>query len=193
MIRSWLFYSYKQQQPFYDQTTNTIWLCLTVLYMNSIASQQPCERPTWFWLPYVNEYYTLSTHIQLEYVCIGLFRVTINHQGSTFFLPVEKEIHGRVVCIPFHVMKSAWTTPWHNHDDVIMWKHFPRYWPFVRGIHRSPVNSPHKGQWRGTLMFSLICVWINGWVNNRKAGDLRRYQAHYDVKVMIDFIAGNNL
>ena len=48
-----------------------------------------------------------------------------------------------------------------NHDDVIKWKHFPRYWPFVRRIHRSPVNSPHKGQWRRTLMFSLICVWIN--------------------------------
>ena len=28
------------------------------------------------------------------------------------------------------------------HDDVIKWKHFPRNWPFVRGIHRSPVNSP---------------------------------------------------
>ena len=42
-----------------------------------------------------------------------------------------------------------------HHDDVIKWKHFPRYWPFVRGIHRSPVNSPHKGQWRGALMFSL--------------------------------------
>ena len=47
-----------------------------------------------------------------------------------------------------------------------------------------PVNSPHKGQWRGALMFSLICVWINGWVNNGKAGDLRRYRAHYDVTVM---------
>ena len=40
-----------------------------------------------------------------------------------------------------------------GHDDVIKWKHFPRYWPCVRGIHRSPVNSLHKGQWRGTLMF----------------------------------------
>ena len=29
------------------------------------------------------------------------------------------------------------------HDDVIKWKYFARYWPFVRGIHRSPVNSPH--------------------------------------------------
>ena len=45
-------------------------------------------------------------------------------------------------------------TSW-GHDDVIKWKHFPCYWPFVRGIHRSPVNSPHKGQWRGALMFTL--------------------------------------
>ena len=65
------------------------------------------------------------------------------------------------------------------------WKHFPRYWPFVRGIHRSPVNSPHKGQWRGALIFSLICARINYWVNNREAGDLRRYCAHYDVSVMV--------
>ena len=71
------------------------------------------------------------------------------------------------------------------HDDVIKWKHFPRYWPFVHGIHRCPVNSLHKGQWRGALMFSLICVWINGWVNNREAGDLKRHRAHYDVIVMI--------
>ena len=69
-------------------------------------------------------------------------------------------------------------------DDVIKWKLFPRCCPFVRGIHRSQVNSPHKGQWRGALMFSLICAWTNGWVNNRDAGDLRRYRAHYDVIVM---------
>ena len=48
-----------------------------------------------------------------------------------------------------------------------------------------PVNSPHKGQWRGALMFSLICVWIDGWVNNREAGDLSRHRGHYDVNVMI--------
>ena len=71
-----------------------------------------------------------------------------------------------------------------RHDDVIKWKHFPSNWPFVRGIHRSPVNSPHKGQWRGALMFSSICAWINARVNNRGAGDLRRNHAHYDVSVM---------
>ena len=70
------------------------------------------------------------------------------------------------------------------HDDVIKWKHFSRYWPFVRGIHRSPVNSAHKGQWREALVFSLICAWINGWVNNGEAGDLRHHRTHYDVIVM---------
>ena len=47
-----------------------------------------------------------------------------------------------------------------------------------------PVNSPHKGQWRGALMFTLICARINDWVNNREAGDLRRHLDHYDVSVM---------
>ena len=45
-----------------------------------------------------------------------------------------------------------------THNDAIKWKKFPRYWSFVRGINRSPVNSPHKGHWRGALMFSLICA-----------------------------------
>ena len=69
-------------------------------------------------------------------------------------------------------------------DDVIKWKHFPRYWPFVQGIHRSPVNSTHKGQWRGALVVSLIFAWINCWTNHREAGDSRRHRAHYDAIVM---------
>ena len=71
------------------------------------------------------------------------------------------------------------------HGDVIQWKHFPRYWPFVRGIHRSPVNSAHKGQCRGALMSSLMCALINVWVNNREAGYFRRHRTHYDVTIML--------
>ena len=71
-----------------------------------------------------------------------------------------------------------------QYDDVMKWKHFPRYWPFVWGIHRLPVNSPHKGRWRGALMFYLICAWTNVWVNNRDAGDFRRHCAHYYVTTM---------
>ena len=54
----------------------------------------------------------------------------------------------------------------------------------MREIHRSPVNSPDKGQWRGALMFSLVYDWKNGSANHRHAGDLRRHLAHYDVTVM---------
>ena len=88
-------------------------------------------------------------------------------------------------CIWYCVQNAGHFVQASYHDDVIKWKHFPRYWPFARGIHRSPVNSSHKGQWRGALMFSLICVWINGWLNKHGAGDLRRSQAHYDFIVMI--------
>ena len=44
----------------------------------------------------------------------------------------------------------------------------------VPGIHRSPVNSLHKGQWRWSLIFIL-----SDWVNNRDVGGLRRHHAHY--------------
>ena len=71
-----------------------------------------------------------------------------------------------------------------SEDAVIKCKHCPRYWPFVRGIHRSAVNSPHKGQWRADLMLSLKGTWVNAWVNDREAGDLGRHHAHYDVIVM---------
>ena len=77
----------------------------------------------------------------------------------------------------------------YSQDDVIKWKHFPRYWPFVRGIQRSPGNSPLKDPWRTTLMFTLICARINGWVNNREAVDLRRHRAHCDVIVMDSIFA----
>ena len=65
------------------------------------------------------------------------------------------------------------------------WRHqmeiFSALQAICTGIHRSPVNSQHQGHWRGALMFSLICVRINDWANNRGAGDLRRHRAHYGV------------
>ena len=64
------------------------------------------------------------------------------------------------------------------------WRHQMETFSALLAIHRSPVYSPHIGQWRGALMFSLICVRINGLVNNGEAGDLRRHRAHYDVNVM---------
>ena len=91
-----------------------------------------------------------------------------------------------IICVSYYYI-STFRLHWYlkcYHDDVMKWKHFPRYLSFVRGIHWSPMNSPHKGQWRGALTFPLICAWINSWANNREAGDLRRQRAHYDVTVM---------
>ena len=69
------------------------------------------------------------------------------------------------------------------------WRHqmktFSALLAICAGNSPVPVNSPHKGQWRGALMFTLICARINGWVNNCEAGDLRRNRAHYDVIVMV--------
>ena len=69
----------------------------------------------------------------------------------------------------------------HHHDDVIKWTLFFTLLAIYAGNSWSPVNSPHKGQWQGALVFALICVWINGWVNNREADNLARY----DVIVMM--------
>ena len=102
------------------------------------------------------------------------------HCWATYMAPIDVakslQIYG---CSIFNWVAETW-----HHDDVIKWKHFPRHWAFARGIHRSPVNSPHKGQWREALMFSLICALNNGLINNREAGDLRRHRAHYDVILM---------
>ena len=130
-----------------------------------------------------------SWTFQLPAICLFLQRLVQGSNKENIALVVRCEgIPSPTVDLPHRgtINAESVSMSWcyHDHDDVIKCRHFPRYWPFVRGIHRSPVNSPHKGQWRGALMFSLICAWINGWVNKREAGDLRRHRAHYDVIVM---------
>ena len=90
--------------------------------------------------------------------------------GSTGFKPFKCSWNEPQVCMQCWLIREAISVcvagdakefnTLRSHDDVIKWKHFPRYWPFVRGIQRPPVNSPHKGQRREALMFSWICVWM---------------------------------
>ena len=119
-----------------------------------------------YWTNSIHVIEIVNTHIKMY---ILIFYYLIEHINCFLASSCEVQAQLRAVVV---------------HDDVIKSEHFPRYWAFVRGIHRSQVNSPHKGQWRGALMFSLICSWTNVWVNNRDAGDYRRNQAHYDVIVM---------
>ena len=130
----------------------------------------------------------LYRHLDNHVVWIGNISIALNHNKAS--TTTNNPCTCFTKCTVF-----AWSTrEWFTircvctyHDDVIKWKPFLRYWSFVWGIHRSPVSSPQKGQWRGALMFSLMCVWINGSVNNREAGDLRCYRAHHDVIVMADY------
>ena len=72
----------------------------------------------------------------------------------------------------------CWNQTWWRHKM----EHFSRYWPVVRGIHWRTVDFPaiDAELW----FFSLICIWMNGWANNRDACDLIRNCAHYDIIVM---------
>ena len=112
------------------------------------------------------------------------------------FVPYEKiackgltsilRVHSLFVHLPGFLVRLE--RGLHTVPIISWWRHqmetFFTLLAIVRGFHWSPVNSPHKGQWRGALMFSLICAWINVWVNNGEAGDVRRHRAHYDVIVM---------
>ena len=70
--------------------------------------------------------------------------------------------------------RSYFISRWHHQMET-----------FSALLALSPVGEfPHEGQWRGALRFSLICVWTNGWVNNRDVGDLKRHRPHYDVTIM---------
>ena len=116
----------------------------------------------------------------------------IFNQNSYFFFQENafENVVGKMVvilswpqCVKCSLYWNAYCsmsfTWWHHQTET-----FSRYWPFVWGIPQSLANSPHKGQWCGALMFSLICTWTKAWVNSREANDLRRHRAHYDVIVM---------
>ena len=93
-----------------------------------------------------NEGFDGIKHTNNNEGCDGIKRPTIRSRMT----PCVWDIYLETMVGPGAIM-------WYHsqHDDVSKWKHFQRNWPFVRGIHRSTVNSPHKDQWRGALMFSL--------------------------------------
>ena len=157
-----------------------------------------CIGNHWFWWQFVAfsvpNHYIIQTNVDL--LSVGHLQRKLNHYWRKCLKDVVSKMLSIFVeacwikhCVlqnqyakhGMHVQKRFCPL---EYDDVMKWKHFPHCWPFVRGIHRSPVNSPHKGQWCGALMFSMICVWINVWVNNHEAGNLEAIAPHYDVNIM---------
>ena len=127
----------------------------------------------------------LQRPVELKLLLISDWLVRLVFHWKTHSMHMDLVLNSITIILLFeqnvNMPFNCFCRPEGVNDDVIKWKYFPRYLTFVRGIHRSPANSPHKGQWRGGLMFSLICAWINGWVNNHEVGDLRRHRAHFDV------------
>ena len=133
-------------------TTVTEWLLLAIPKRDAVIPRTHC----WSYWPFVQ----------------GIHRLPVDsrHKGSVgqcfdIFVSFACLSRIRTMYIIRGIYSMLWlyaTNLYIHHDDVIKWKRFPRYWPFARGIHRSPVKSPHKGQWRRPLTFSLIWVWMNG-------------------------------
>ena len=67
------------------------------------------------------------------------------------------------------------------HDDVMTWNRFPHYWPFLRGIHRSPVDSPHKGPAIRSFRVYLL-------LQQRSYRWFKKPYALFDVTVMLLYL-----
>ena len=175
MIRQ--LYKYQWYINCWSQVGNVLWCILYILRNIKEGSKDRLDIKT----PYYQYRFQIIKIWRSWHRLIVVMKILI--AGKTLFIlrqgPDWKFIRLTIISyLPCFISKSD------RHDDVIKWKHFPRYWPFVRGIHRSRWIPQHKGQWRGGLMFSLICARIKDWVNSREAGDLRRHRGHYDVNVM---------
>ena len=143
-------------------------LSSNTLYVHYLPT--PCTQPT---MAYIKRYYILLQNEILSSI--------FNYQKCSKCLMIAKEAY---IYLVVHRVKKQGT--WWRHQMET----FSALLIICAGNSPVPGEFPAQGQWRGALMFSLICTRINGWVNNGEAADLRRHRAHYDVAVMkgIDLI-----
>ena len=121
-----------------------------------------------------NDWYSIDWSKGLTCFASLSIRLYKMNQSTANVIPVRQHLYIQIG------PRYEFLVPWWHHQMEI----FSALLAICAGNSPVPVNSLHKGQWPGALMFSSICTWINGWVNNREAGDLRLYRAHYDVVVM---------
>ena len=160
-----------------------LYMDFSYLHIFSSPITSVSKRVAWVF----NDYNVMIPFVafRLRYVIVIVY---IDHLYDCIVMIVVVLLDSLDYTLRWHRIPAAYNHKFSgiHHDVVIKWKYFLRYWPFVGGIHRLELNSQHKGQWRGALMFSLICTWRNGLVNNGEAGDLRRHLGHYDVTRMWD-------
>ena len=174
VIYSWVFNMYRRIYKSHLMVIMEMRVVLSDAYWNMI----------FLLMKWNFELLTLSVLLEFQYCNINVF-IWILTVFSLQFSPCCYHICGIYCFVISARVRVLHVLIPYVRDDVIKWKHVPRYWPFVQGIHRWPVNSPHQVQWRGALMFPLIFAWTNSWVNTRDASDLRCHHAHYDVTAMV--------
>ena len=164
-----------------DDTPNKGLIPPLEVYRGHTQFHQPNELHIRVWGIGRLRVFILSLWIQLfqhKNRKIALLKATVMlWMSNTNRMAFIVNAHNNICSYLYH---RCWIQPWWRHQMET----FSALLALCARNSPVPVNSPHKGQWHGALMFSLICAWINGWVNNRKAGDLKPYCAHYDVTVM---------
>ena len=142
--------------------------------------------------------YFTTIAIPIHLVVTPHRNISVSHYDIHFDIGISQTLfhHNKKDISSYHIpyIITQWRYPYHTTESMMtsssgnIFRVPGHLWG---GIHRPTVNSPHKGkvfqhkgQWRGALMFSLICALMNDWVKNREAGDLRRHRTHYDVTVI---------
>ena len=123
----------------------------------------------------------LSTCYSIKVIRVILSDITQKKATSVKGIPIkEYSCHFDVDPKPGNMVLMRHQFPWWRHQMET----FLALLAICAGNSPVPGEFPHKYQWRGGLMFSLICAWINGWVNRGEAGDLRHHCANCDVTLM---------
>ena len=139
----------------------------------------------------------LLAHFVADVAAWGIMDVWIQYLTTEFVFPVCHD----------HPQNSTIFTGEQSSEIKSWWRHQMETFPFrvisptfVRGIHLSLVNFPHNCKWRGALIFSLICAWINGWLNNRETGyfktpscSLLRHSNVTSIRIAYSKIANKNM
>ena len=136
----------------------------------------PAKQPWWIWINtscelIMNDCIT-TTKQSTTKLCAYFLGYTVRCRRGKMQSP-----HDVISQIILQIRHHGYTF-----SEFTWWRHqmetFSALLAICAGNSPVPGEFPTQRQRRGALIFSLICVWINGWVNNRDAGNLRRYRAH---------------
>ena len=147
----------------YTASDNVSIARLLLLLLGSMSVQFNCVICIWLLFKTI---WVGCCCFYLDIYCHSERDIRVGYCGSQLMLPLD-DTGATQIPIHEHSICSI-STKILFHDDAIKWKHFPRCWPFVRGNHRSPINSPHKGQWRGALIVFFALMVSLTWALNKR-------------------------